>query len=71
MAQVKTKDVFIKDEGDFVTVGFQTEKAKEIVRKENIDNIYGDQVLKLDVVMESQPAIITWLISHGLSWEEF
>ena len=26
-----TVDVFLKDEGEFVTIGFQTEKAKKIM----------------------------------------
>ena len=31
-------DVFLKDEGDFVTIGFQTEKARTV--------LYNDGVLK-------------------------
>jgi hypothetical protein len=65
-------DVFLKDEGDFFTIGFQTDNAKKIVSKENdaFKELYGKDVPKLDVINKSKPMIISWLISHNLSWEE-
>ena len=66
------KDVFLKDEGDFFTVGFQSDDAKKIVKNEEdaFKELYGEDLLKLDVPNVSKPMIISWLISHNLSWEE-
>ncbi len=77
---VVKKDCFIKDEGDFFTLGFVSEAAKEILRKETSKpsdwvGIYGDKILKMDFESvnnnKSKKLIIVWLISHNLSWEEF
>jgi len=73
---MEKKDIFLKDEGDFITVGFQTEKAKKIIEKEKKNNdllahtLYGEDLPKMDIAVESQNIIIEWLISWGLSWEE-
>src|ERR1035437_5232594 len=31
-------DIFLKDEGEFVTIGFQTEKAKSVLKNDNVLN---------------------------------
>ena len=72
------KDVFIKDEGDFVTIVFDTELAQSILKKEKSDvlkhvvwgtNLDEKPIAKLDILKESIPMIQAWLVSHNLSWE--
>jgi len=74
----KVKDVFIKDEGDFVTVGFDSELSQSILKKEKADvlkhvvwgtNFDEKPIAKLDIQKESIPMIQAWLVSHNLSWE--
>jgi len=62
-------DVHIKDEGDFATVCFMTDEAKENIQKENLpdDMIYGEEVLKMDIMVESVKEILLWCVSHDLS----
>jgi hypothetical protein len=62
-------DCFIKDEGDFITIGFVSERAKEII-KHNAPNdvLYGDDVLKMDIELKSKQGIVTWLVSHNLTF---
>jgi uncharacterized protein YbcI len=66
-------DVCLKDEGDILTIIFQSEAAKKIIRsdKEVMKHVTGNEVLKLDVDMKSKKTIVVWLVSHNLSWEEF
>lgn len=73
------KDVFIKDEGDFITVIFESEAAhkaldqqpdevkKHVTTGKGID---GSKVSKLDIMLESLIHIQAWLVSHNLSWEQ-
>jgi hypothetical protein len=72
-------DVFIKDEGDFVTVGFNSELSQKILKKEKAEvlkrvvwgtNIDEKPIAKLDIHRESVPMILAWLVSHNLSWEQ-
>jgi hypothetical protein len=68
------KDVYLKDEGDFITVVFQSDKAKKAVKKQPqrvIDNIYGNDLPKLDVDLTAKKSIIAWCASHELTIEEF
>jgi hypothetical protein len=68
------KDVYVKDEGSFYTVVFQSEKAKKVLNNEPqmvIDATYGKDVPKLDVPYEGKKSIITWCASHNLTVEEF
>lgn len=74
----KKKDVFIKDEGDFVTVVFDTELSQSILKKEKAKvlesvvwgtNFDEKPIAKLDIQKESIPMIQAWLVSHNLSWE--
>lgn len=67
------KDVFIKDDGDIITVGFQSLKSKKVIeneKKEIKNSLYGNELPKLDLMKHSKQLVYTWLISHGLSWEE-
>lgn len=66
------KDVFIKDEGDIITIGFQSDKSKEFAKKQKElkESLYGNNLPKMDLMKHSKNLILTWLISHGLSWEE-
>ena len=73
---MEQKDVFLKDEGEILTMGFQTEKAKMILKKETSNDaklkshLYGDELPKLDVDADYKGRIIQWLISWDLSWED-
>jgi uncharacterized protein YbcI len=66
-------DVCLKDEGEILTIIFQSEAAKKVIRaeKDAMKHVTGDEMLKLDVDMKSKKNIVSWLISHNLSWEEF
>ena len=71
------RDVFIKDEGDFFTLGFQTEKAKKVFEEQiknnptfDDDMAYGKEVIKMDFPNENLNVIRGWIISWDLSWEE-
>ena len=67
------EDVYIKDEGEFTTVCFMTDKAKELIKKELSneyqDALYGETIFKLDIKNESIKSIISWCISHSLNWK--
>jgi hypothetical protein len=73
-----TKDVFIKDEGDFVTVIFESKLSQKTVNKESpevkkelqICKGNGKSIIKLDILRESVSMIHAWLVSHNLSWEQ-
>ena len=73
-----SKDAFIKDEGDFVTVVFESEIAQKAIDKQpkavkdqlKIGNgLNGEKIVKLDILKESIPMIQAWLVSYNLSWE--
>lgn len=68
-----TKDVFIKDEGDFATIIFWTDEAQHIILKEGKDVIgellINKDSIKLDIDIQCVPEMEEWLISHNLSWE--
>jgi hypothetical protein len=71
------KDVYIKDEGEFATICFQSDKAKKLVKNDanvkdhlRIGNaIGGGESVKLDVDIQSVPDLEIWLVSNDLSWE--
>ena len=67
------KDIFIKDEGEFITVGFQTEKAKlALANDETLSTLtYGDGLPKIDFDVQVQPAIESWCEENELTFEEF
>lgn len=67
------KDVFIKDEGDFFTLGFQSKKAKEVLsnQPENVRmQAHGKELLKIDFANVSENSLIAWCVSHDLSIEK-
>lgn len=78
-------DVFLKDEGDFVTIGFQTEKARTVLYNDDvlkklyycisdgdkmtIGNVQGN-VPKVDFPLEGIRYVKKFLIENGLIYEE-
>jgi len=66
------EDIIIKDEGEFFTVSFQTLKAKMVVLNHfPKDWIYGDDALKLDLVIESKPEFLKLIEAKNLTVFEF
>ena len=70
------KDIFIKDEGDFVTVGFQSEKAKDafIVEQHKNGDVFqtqhgSEELPKLDVAIEQQAVVEQWCEDNNLTFE--
>lgn len=64
-----TTDIYVKDEGDFVTLIFQTPKAVKIAKKNATGEFYGDKVLKVDVDTNQVSKLLAWAITHDLSFE--
>ena len=70
---MKNTDVYLKDEGDFLTMILNSDKAKEIINKQSKvvrDNFYASGI-KMDFSKNHKGNIITFLISYGLSWNNF
>jgi hypothetical protein len=68
-------DVFLKDEGEFVTIGFETEKAKEILKKDNVLNplsysLCNGSILKVDFPMVAINTIREFLEANDLTFED-
>jgi hypothetical protein len=68
-------DVFLKDEGNFVTIGFQTEKAKKALAKDAVLNrlqySFGDGSLpKVDFPMRGIKSVKFFLNANDLTFEE-
>ncbi len=70
---MKKEDYFIKDEGEFFTIAFMSEAAKKLIKTELPDpeKLYGDEVLKLDLMNESKNSFLIWALSHNLVGSEF
>jgi len=72
---METKDYFIKDEGEFFTLGLNSKKAKNLfwVQSDNhkLTSYYDGDVLKANILNEFKPLVIAWLVSHNLRGEEF
>jgi len=66
---VKTADVYVKDEGDFSTIIFQTFKAQKIAKENVQGDLYGDTILKIDVDNSFVSKFLTWAVTHDLSFE--
>ncbi len=74
----KQVDYFIKDEGDFFTFGFISDKAKELINSQIKTNpglkpsitVQNDDVVKLDILIEFKNNMIAWAVSHNLYGEE-
>lgn len=67
------KDIYFKDEGDMITICFQTPKAIEAVGKqpkEVQDVLYGsDEYKKLDIDLNQKYLLVAWAMSENLTWE--
>ena len=67
------KDIYFKDEGEMITVCFQTPKAIKALRKQSIEVIessYGSiDYKKLDVDITQKPLLVGWCMSENLTWE--
>lgn len=55
------KDIYIKDEGDFITVIAMTEKAKQVFKSQKIEGV------KLDIELSEAHLILALAASHALS----
>lgn len=70
--QPENKDICLKDEGDFTTVIFMTNKAQQALKSDPMYNefkehVYGDKVLKIDIANESIRNILAWAVTHRLT----
>jgi hypothetical protein len=68
-------DVFLKDEGDFVTIGFETEKAKKVLKNDEALNSlhysFGDDSIpKVDFPMDVIEIVKKFLKANDLTFEE-
>jgi hypothetical protein len=68
-------DIFLKDEGDFVTIGFQTEKAKKIMYNDNVLSklsytIVQGSIPKVDFPVDGIKYVKKFLDENGLTYEE-
>ena len=82
--ETKTVDVWLKDEGDFVTIGFQTEKAQKVLYNDDVlkklyycitedkmtvNNLKGN-LPKVDFPLEGIRYVKKFLTENGLTFEE-
>jgi len=68
----KQTDIFIKDEGNFLTVILQSKKANKIMKadkvyQQNKDSFYGEEIIKFDIQTDQQSQILIWAVSHALT----
>jgi hypothetical protein len=68
-------DIFLKDEGEFVTIGFQTEKAKAVLKNDNVlsklQYSIGEGILpKIDFPISGLEMIKKFLKANDLTFEE-
>ena len=76
-------DYFIKDEGEFLTIGFKTQKAKDAIKTaiENQTGFVGNnkeimlnqlnEIFEMCISPGSKNNFISWAISHNLSGKDF
>jgi len=66
-------DIYIKDEGEFLTVCFQNEKSIKALKTqpiEVIEHTYGSvNYKKLDIELNQKNSIISFAASHNLTVE--
>ena len=82
--EARTIDVFLKDEGEFVTIGFQTEKAQKVLYNDDVlkklyycitedkmtvNNLKGN-LPKVDFPLEGIRYVKKFLTENGLTFEE-
>ncbi len=72
------KDVYIKDEGDFATIIFQTKRSRKLIKENNelggslregVGSSPSVTKLDIDADEDNLMCIEAWCISHNLSWE--
>jgi hypothetical protein len=67
------KDIYFKDEGDMITVCFQTPKAIKAIGKqpkEVLNILHGsDDYKKLNIALDMKPMLVAWAMSENLNWE--
>jgi len=66
-------DVFLKDEGEFVTIGFQTEKAKTVLKNDNVLSKLSYTIIdlpKIDFPISGLEMIKKYLTTNDLTFEE-
>ena len=69
------KDVFLKDEGEFVTIGFETEKARKVLYNDNVlkklyYTIVQGSTPKVDFPVSGIPYVEKFLTENDLTFEE-
>ena len=66
-------DIFIKDEGEMITVCFQTDDAIKAVNKQPsavTDALYGSvNYKKLDLEASQRSLIVAWSMSESLTFD--
>jgi hypothetical protein len=70
---MEEKDCFVKDEGDFFTLGFQSEKAKKVL-SENKDMTelaysFTGNVQKVDLPIELLKDTFVFLVENHLTYD--
>jgi hypothetical protein len=73
--ETTTVDVFLKDEGNFVTIGFQTEKARKALSSDNVLSklsytIVQGSIPKVDFPLDGIKYIKKYLTANDLTFEE-
>jgi hypothetical protein len=66
---MKLVDIFVKDEGDFSTIIFQSPKSIRLAKENTIGDLYGKEVLKIDIDKSSVSRILVWALTHSLTFE--
>jgi hypothetical protein len=70
-----TVDVFLKDEGEFVTIGFETERARTVLYKDNVLSklsytIVQGSIPKVDFPVDGIKYVKKFLDDNNLTYEE-
>jgi hypothetical protein len=68
---IQSKDVILKDEGKFITVFCQTEKAKKAIANQVEKECLDESGTKFDIKPSSKSNMQALLVSHSLTWDEF
>jgi uncharacterized SAM-dependent methyltransferase len=76
-------DYYIKDEGEFLLIGFKTQKAKDAIKTaiENQTGFVGNnqeimlnqlnEIFEMCIQTDYKNNFISWAISHNLRGEDF
>src|ERR1035437_5724178 len=68
-------DIFLKDEGEFVTIGFETEKARKVLYNDNVlkklyYTIVQGSTPNVDFPVSGIPYVEKFLTENDLTFEE-